>query len=372
MLHWELLEGDDDLADMLADARGRAAVAVDTEFMRRNTFYPQAALLQLCFDETAWLIDPLAIEDLDPLIQLMENPDVVKILHSASEDLEVFQQWLGVLPQPLFDTQKAAAVVGRGFGLGYRALVAEIEGIDLPKGETRSDWLQRPLTDSQCDYAALDVTHLLNAWRVLDAECEDRGKREWVMADGRDAAASLASNATGYYKRIKSAWKLNPRELGVLSAVGDWRERTARQKDKPRGWIIDDKACLQLAYQNPGNLSELQRSTDLPPPAIRQYGEDLLDILAQQRELPDDAMPRPLGKPLDVQQRELVKRLKSAVKNIASENAVTAEILLSGKDYELLVREAQGEVIEPPLAWNGWRKGLVITPLREMLAQERA
>lgn len=372
MLHWELLESDEDLADMLADAQGRKVVAVDTEFMRRNTFYPQAALLQLCFEETAWLIDPLAIEDLDPLIKLMEDPGVVKVLHSASEDLEVFQQWLGVLPQPLFDTQRAAAVVGRGFGMGYRALVADIEDVDLPKGETRSDWLQRPLTDSQCDYAALDVTHLLNAWHVLDAECEAQGKREWVLSDGSDSTASLASNASGYYKRIKSAWKLNPRALGVLSAVGDWRERTARQKDKPRGWIIDDKACLQLAHHNPGNLSELQRSIDLPPPAIRQYGEDLLDLLAQQRELPDEDMPMPLGKPLDAQQRDLVKKLKGAVKHIAGEQNVTPEILLSGKDYELLIREAQGEVIEPPLAWNGWRKELVITPLREMLAQERS
>lgn len=371
MLHWELLESDEDLLDMLADAKGRTAVAVDTEFMRRNTFYPQAALLQLCFEETAWLIDPLAIEDLDPLIKLMEDPGVVKVLHSASEDLEVFQQWLGVLPQPLFDTQRAAAIVGRGFGLGYRALVAEIENVDLPKGETRSDWLQRPLTDSQCDYAALDVTHLYNAWQVLDAECETQGKREWVLADGADAAASLASNASGYYKRIKSAWKLNPRALGVLSAVGDWRERTARKKDKPRGWIIDDKACLQLAHHDPGNLSELQRSIDLPPPAIRQHGEDLIDLLAQQRELPDEEMPMPLGKPLDAGQRDLVKQLKRAVKHIASEHTITPEILLSGKDYELLIREARGDIIEPPLAWNGWRKELVIAPLRELLAQER-
>lgn len=370
MLHWELLECDEDLADMLADAAGRKAVAVDTEFMRRNTFFPQPALLQLCFEETAWLIDPLGIEDLDPLIRLMEDPGIVKILHSASEDLEVFQQWLGVLPQPLFDTQRAAAVVGRGFGLGYRALVADIEDVDLPKGETRSDWLQRPLTDSQCDYAALDVTHLLNAWQVLDAECELQGKRDWVLADGSDAAASLASNASGYYKRIKSAWKLNPRALGILSAVGDWRERTARLKNKPRGWIIDDQACMQLAHCNPGNLSELQRSTDLPPPAIRQYGEDLLELLAQQRELPDADMPEPLGKPLDAQQRDQVKQLKSAVKNIANEQTVTPEILLSGKDYEMLVREARGEFIEPPLAWNGWRNDLVIAPLRKLLAEE--
>ena len=365
---WELLESDEDMADMLADAAGRTAVAVDTEFMRRNTFYPQPALLQLCFEETAWLIDPLAITDLGPLIDLMEDPGVLKILHSASEDLEVFQQWLGVLPQPLFDTQRAAAMVGRGFGQGYRALVNDIEGVDLPKGETRSDWLQRPLTDSQCDYAALDVTHLLTAWQTLDAECRGQGKRDWVLSDGVTATASLASAGTGFHKRIKSAWKLTARQLGVLTAVCDWRERTARQKDKPRSWIIDDQACLALAQHNPGSFSDLKAAVDLPAQALRRYSEELLELLAQQDQVPDEALPAPLGRPLEAHQRNRVKQLKSMVKEIALQQSITPEILLSGKDYEMLIREAAGETIEPPANWIGWREELVITPLRLALS----
>lgn len=369
-MKWELLECDEDLADMLADAAGREAVAVDTEFMRRNTFYPQAALLQLCFDEIAWLIDPLAIEDPGPLIELMEDPALVKILHSASEDLEVFQHWLGVLPQPLFDTQRAAAMVGRGFGMGYRALVQDIEGVDLPKGETRSDWLQRPLTDSQCDYAALDVIHLLPVWQTLDAECAAQGKREWVLRDGEVAIASLASAGNGYHKRIKSAWKLDARALGSLAAVCDWREKTAREKNKPRSWIIDDKACLQLAQQSPLSQEELRASVDLPAPALRRYGAELVDLLAQQLERPEASLPGPIGKPLDGPERTKVKQLKNTVKEIALANSMTPEILLSGKDYELLIREARGETIEAPPGWLGWRAELVVSPLRALLARE--
>lgn len=368
-MKWELLESDHDLEDMLADAAGRTAVAIDTEFMRRNTFFPQAALLQLCFDETAWLIDPLAIEDPEPLIDLMENPGLVKILHSASEDLEVFQDWLGALPQPLFDTQRAAAMVGRGFGMGYRALVLDIEGVDLPKGETRSDWLQRPLTDSQCDYAALDVIHLLPVWRLLNEECIAQGKLEWVLADGRDAVSSLASTADGYYRRIKSAWKLDQRALGRLVAVSDWRERTAREKNKPRNWIIDDKACLQLAQINPSNLSAMQSGVELPAPAQRRYGEVLLDVLATADQAPDAALPVPLGKPLEAKQRDTLKRLKKAVREIAEAHDMAPEILLSAKDYEMLVREAAGELIEVPLAWSGWRAELVVNPLRALLLE---
>jgi ribonuclease D len=172
-MHWQLIESDDALQQLLAQTAACDVVMVDTEFMRRNTFYPEVALVQLCFasdnaqseepdgipdglpDDTAWLIDPLKIQDPTPLAALFSNPAVLKVLHSASEDLEVFQRWLGVLPQPLFDTQRAAALLNVGFGMGYRALVQEICGVDLPKGETRSDWLQRPLTQSQCEYAGL-------------------------------------------------------------------------------------------------------------------------------------------------------------------------------------------------------------------------
>ena len=256
-MDWQLIESDEALQQVLARGAGSEAVIVDTEFMRRNTFYPQVALVQLCFaneeagSATGWLIDPLAIEDPAPLIELFTDPGMVKVLHSASEDMEVFQNWLGVLPQPLFDTQRAAAMVGRGFGLGYRALVHEICDVDLPKGETRSDWLQRPLTESQCEYAALDVTWLLPVWRELHKQCEQQGKQEWVLADGHDAMGALGTAVTDYHKRIKTAWKLNPRQLGSLAAICAWREKTARSRDKPRSWIIDDKACLTLAQQDP-------------------------------------------------------------------------------------------------------------------------
>jgi len=371
---WQLVESDEALRRVLAEGAGSEAVIVDTEFMRRNTFYPQVALVQLCFagsgpgSETAWLIDPLTLEDTTPLADLLADPAVVKVLHSASEDLEVFQNWLGVLPQPLFDTQRAAALLARGFGLGYRALVQAICDVDLPKGETRSDWLQRPLTESQCEYAALDVTWLLPVWRELDAQCEREGKREWVLGDGRDAMGTLGTAVSDYHKRIKTAWKLNARELGALAAICDWREQTARLKDRPRSWIIDDKACLQLAQQDPLNWSELKSAVDLPPPALRRYGEQLLELLAVQRQVPEAELPQPLPAPLDARQREQVKKLKARVRDIAQEQGTAPEVLVQSRDYELLLREASGEQVTVPGHWQGWRKDLVIAPLRRSLA----
>jgi len=372
-MDWQLIESDEALQQVLAQGAGSEAVIVDTEFMRRNTFYPQVALVQLCFaqegadSDTAWLIDPLTIQDPTPLIALFTDPAVVKVLHSASEDMEVFQNWLGVLPQPLFDTQRAAAMVGRGFGLGYRALVHEICDIDLPKGETRSDWLQRPLTESQCEYAALDVTWLLSVWRELHKQCEQQGKQDWVLADGRDAMGALGTAVIDYHKRIKTAWKLNSRQLGSLAAICAWREQTARSRDKPRSWIIDDKACLALARQDPQSWSELKAGVDLPPPALRRYGEALLDVLAGERNVPDDELPQALPGPLDARQRDQVKKLRARVRAIAEELAMAPEILLQSKDYELLLREAGGGALLVPVHWQGWRNEIVIGPLRRLL-----
>ena len=371
MADWQLIESDDALQALLERASGSPVLAVDTEFMRRNTFYPQVALLQLCFEGgdaggTAWLVDPLALQDPSPLAALLTDPGVEKVLHSASEDLEVFQRWLGVLPQPLFDTQRAAAFLDRGFGVGYRALVHAICAIDLPKGETRSDWLQRPLSHSQCDYAAQDVLWLLPVYRELNARCVEQGKRDWVLADGRDAIASLATATEDYHLRMKNAWKLSPRQLGTLVAVAAWREETARRRDKPRSWIIDDQACLQLALRDPQSWTELQR-LDLPRPALRHHGEELLALLAAQRERPDDAMPRPLPAPLDAAGRQALKQLKAAARQTAERLGMAPEVLLQSRDYEILLREARGEPVTEPRHWSGWRAELVIDPLRRLL-----
>lgn len=377
---WQLIDNDADLAELLARHAGAAAVAVDTEFMRRDTFYPQVALLQLCFDHQAWLVDPLAIGDLEPLRRLWSDPAVEKVLHSPSEDLEVFGRWLGELPRPLFDTQRAAAMVGRDFGLGYRALVADFCGVDLPKDETRSDWLQRPLSEAQCEYAAQDVLYLLTVYRELRTECEAQGKLAWVLADGADAVRGAQEGPGDYYPRIKTAWKLDRHQLGALAALCNWREVTARDRDKPRSWIINDKACLDIARVDPRNLQQLKAEVELPPAALRRYGEAILEVLEQQAGVLDSELPEALPEPLSARQRDRAKRLKREARGIAEHLGVAPEILLQGRDFEALIREAQsaqapsasGAAGGEPAHWQGWRAEKVVQPLRRLLREGTA
>jgi ribonuclease D len=367
-MQWQLVESDAALQAALAQVQGSSVVAVDTEFMRRNTFFPQVALVQLCFGDRALLVDPLAIDDTAPLAALLTDPAVVKVLHSASEDLEVFSRWLGVLPQPLFDTQRAAALLDLGFGMGYGALVKLVCDIDLPKGETTSDWLRRPLTTSQCEYAAQDVAWLLPVWRHLDELCLQQAKENWVLADGRDAITAYNSPGNDYFKRFKNAWKLNPRQLAALGAICAWREETARSRDKPRGWIIDDQACMLLAQFDPKTPDELKAQVGLDAAAMRRNAGELLDLLAAQRMVPEAQLPVRLPGPLDAAQRNQLKKLKAAVRDIAARLSTAPEALLQSRDYELLLREAGGEAVEQPVHWQGWRRDTVISSLRASLA----
>jgi ribonuclease D len=366
-MSWTLVESDDALHTALAAVAGAAEIAVDTEFMRRNTYYPQIALLQLCVDDHAWLIDPLAITELEPLRALLTNPDCLKVLHSCSEDLEVFRHWLGVLPTPLVDSQRAAALLGEAFGLGYRALVETLLGVEVEKGETRSDWLKRPLSESQCHYAAQDVLQLVPGWRLLRQRAEDSARMPWILDEGEEAARLLMDRDADVYRRIKSASRLSPRQLEVLRRLSDWREQRAQSSDKPRGWVLDDKACVAIAEAMPDDLEALAALNVAPPGVLRKQGDVLLRCVAMAREQPESALPEALPRPLAAPQRNLLKSLRARARDIAAGLKVAPEILVSGADLEMLVREASGLVISEPERWQGWRKSAVIQPLRESL-----
>jgi len=368
-MSWQWVAHDAQLAEVMAAASANKSVAIDTEFMRTNTFFPEAALLQICFSDTAWLIDPLTITDSTPIKALFENPHVVKVLHSASEDLEVFDRWLGVLPAPLCDSQKAAALLGKGFGLGYRALVAMECGIDLPKGETRSNWLQRPLTDSQCDYAAMDVIHLFALWQKMEQELHAAGRLEWLVDEGRVATECRVTDGSDYYKRIKSAWKLDRRQLECLQMLSRWREDQARKRNKPRGWIVDDPTVLQVARLLPDSLNALRIGEfTMADQDLRRYGEAIVEVVAKAEAVDESLLPPKMPAPLSAEYRGRTKALKSRARVIAESLDLAPEILLQAKDYDILLRESIGQEITVPAHWLGWRANTVIGPLREFLA----
>ncbi|TAN06900.1 MAG: ribonuclease D [Rhodanobacteraceae bacterium] len=248
-----------DRLDALPPPTTRPLLGLDTEFMRRNTFYPQLALVQVAYDGEYWLIDPLAYDASGDLRTLIDGR--VCVLHSASEDLEALAPLLGETPMQLFDTQIAAALCGLGPGLSYQKLVASILHIDIPKDETRSDWLRRPLTPGQLEYAAQDVAHLAGLHAHLTAELERRGRTAWHAED----CARLVRRAHQHHVQLDpqpqrgfasaADWSAEARTR--LRRVLRWRDACARTLDKPRPWILDDAHALALAAEPPTTVEDL-------------------------------------------------------------------------------------------------------------------
>ncbi|MAT51594.1 MAG: ribonuclease D [Porticoccaceae bacterium] len=333
-------------------------IAIDTEFMRTDTFFAILALIQISDGKSVWLIDPLAIENLEPLRHLLENPGVVKVFHSCSEDLEVLQQALGIVPSPLFDTQIAAAMAGYGHSLGYARLVNAVLGIELDKHETRSDWLQRPLTDAQCQYAAEDVFFLVRIYDHLISDLP--GERiAWIEEDMARLVAGAREPVDPelYYLKVKGAGRLPEHEQSLLKALCAWRERLARQENKPRGRIVSDSALLEIVQRKPTARNQLFRIQGFHPQAVRQYGEALMDQL--DHGLAHDGVPEGfeiVDPPLDPDQRRLLKALRQVVEERAGELELAPEILARKKELEVLVRSGRsgaGLLVTPLNA--GWR-----------------
>jgi ribonuclease D len=351
------------LAELAEHWRVSPLLALDTEFVRETTFYPIAGLLQLGDEHQQYLIDPLCIDDWAPLQQLFAT-DFYKVLHACSEDLELFSRLLGMAPQPLFDTQVGAALAGIGFSLSYQALVQTCLGIEVEKEQTRSNWVHRPLTAAQCHYAALDVAYLPTIFAQLAERLTALGRFEWWREDGeRTVVASQVQLAPEqYYLKLGAAWRLQGPQLAVLQQLCVWREQQARERNVPRGRIVKDPQCIEIARCLPRTLNELAAVAELHPQQIRSEGAQLLELVASARELPAVDYPAAPEAPLPREWGERLKRLRQLIAERALDLNMPAEVLARKRDCEWLLRTG-----ELPDSLLGWREQTIGAPLLSLL-----
>jgi len=352
-----------DSDDALAEAAGQWAAApilgLDTEFVRTNTFYHRLGLIQVSDGRTSWLLDPLAARDLSPLGEVFRSPGV-KVLHSASEDIEVFYRALGVLPAPLFDTQIAGAFTGKGAFLSYQRLVAACLGVELAKEETRTDWMARPLSAGQLAYAAEDVAFLIPLYEHLAGELESLGRLAWVFEDSAallDTSRFAEEDETAYL-RIKGAGRLDRRQLGALQTLAAWRDQEARKRDLPRNFVLKEGLLLDLATRRPKVARDLQRLPSFDPRQGARDSATWLQLLERAEERPESELPpRISGKPFSPALREVENRLRERVRERAAELDVPPEILAPRRILDALLRLNVGKP-EPrlPRELSGWRR----------------
>jgi ribonuclease D len=350
------------LAGIVESCRSKPAVAIDTEFARFNTYYPVVGLVQIYDGDRCYLIDPLEINDLSPLAELLADENVVKVLHACSEDVEVFCDALDVVPTPIYDTQIAAAMLGAGFSISYQNLVNHYLEIQIPKDETRSDWLQRPLTHAQLDYAALDVTHLLEVYQLQVEKLAELGRDDWVAEECASLAQDIPTqiDPNDYYLKVKNLWRLKPLQLHTLKLLCAWRERTARDKNLPRNRVIDEKALFQIAAMDLEDKKAFREKAGVTSKQLRFHGDELVEHLKTWRSVPADELPSPVKKVNSPVSNTKLRALKKLVEDCASELDVAPEMLAKRRHLEQLIRsEADTGKYELPKALSGWRETVI-------------
>jgi len=344
----------------LDDVPADAVVGLDTEFMRRDTFHPQLALLQLGCRGRHALVDPLAFAIGDALQPGLGAGDAVTVMHSASEDLETLAPLLPDGPRVLFDTQIAAAFVGMGLGISYRALVAELCGDELDKGETRSDWMQRPLTASQRSYATLDVVYLQSIHAQLAERLQQRERSDWFAEDCArlKQRASHRDGDPQPQRALRGAAEWRPEQQALLRRLLLWRDRSARTLDRPRPWLVDDALALSLTQQPPVSLAELeQRGRGQRALRSAQRGE-LFALLREPVEADEIAATAPIPAHPQGTAKQALNAMKTLVDARATELDLPPGLLCPRKVLEEYVVTR-----EWPDFLDGWRG----TVLREQL-----
>ncbi|MCF4164468.1 ribonuclease D [Zavarzinia compransoris] len=331
-------------------------VTVDTEFLRDNTYWPKLCLVQVAGPDVAAIIDPLApLIDLQPLLDLMADPNVLKVFHAARQDIEIFLKISGRIPEPLFDTQVAAMVCGYGDSVSYETLVSKIARASLDKSSRFTDWTRRPLTDRQLQYAIGDVTHLRKVYDNLAGELERSDRTEWLdeeMAILMDPATYIVEPRQAF-QRIKTR-TTNRRFLAILREVAAWRETEARARDLPRGRLLKDDALLELAAHPPHSIDEMKQSRGVPKGfADGKLGPSLLEAVRLGLECPDEDLPeaeKPVETPRGV--GPLVELLKVMLKLQCERHGVAQKLVANTADLERIAGDDEADV--PAL--SGWRR----------------
>ena len=342
------------LEDLAAALDPAAPLGLDTEFLRERTYRAELCLLQLTTPRGPACVDPLALPGLDALRNLLTRSPGPKVLHAARQDLEVLAPVTGV-PAPVFDTQVAAALAGFPAQVGYAELVRRILGHELPKAHTRTDWSRRPLSAEQIDYALDDVRYLLPLREQLLEQIGRLGRAAWLDEELAALADTgwLSVDPERAWQRVKGLQSLDAGRAALAQALAAWRERRAMDRNRPRGWILDDAVLREIVHRIPRGKAELAALPGMPEGVVRHSGDELLSIV-ESAPLPHPPPPLPRAERPDPSFTALVKKLGGLTQAVAGELQLASEVLATRRDLEQVARGAPDAAV-----MQGWRREVI-------------
>ena len=338
-------------AQRLASAE---AIGLDTEFLRERTYRPELCLLQIADPAGPLCVDPLALADLGPLARVLSAPQPLKVMHASRQDIEVLFPAVGQV-LPIFDTQIAAALTGLPAQIGYGELVRRLLNHELSKAHTRTDWSRRPLSVEQLTYALDDVRYLLPLRAQLTAQIAQLGRTHW-LAEELAALSDPRGHAVDpeqAWQRVKGLRGLDSARGRVARALAAWRERRAIERNRPRGWILDDASLREIVTRVPRTLAELAAIGEIPAGVVKHSGAEILECI-RTAGVPERLAPAiPRARP-DPRKAALLKHLSAIHQAVAAELHLTPEVLATRRDLEQL---AEGQRAVPVL--GGWRREVI-------------
>ncbi len=362
-IKFDYIDSDEQLIAFSREIISADWLAVDTEFMRERTYYAQLALIQIASKNNFALIDVPALSSLAPLRKAFTRANCLKIMHSASQDMEVLGQSLGVMPTPLFDTQIAASFLGEADQIAYAAIVKQRIGIELDKDQTRTNWLQRPLSPAQLGYAQSDVLYLHELYEQLSAELENAGRLEWAQEESQSLAEKMrcVSEPELAWQRLKSLSRLTPEQQHIARALAIWREQRAQQRDLPREWILNKQALIGIAKLQPETLHQLGEVEGLNPKVLQRIGKQLLKVVGEPVLTPYKPL---VPADLNAEQRGLAKRMMACLRGIGEAQNIAPALIANRSIIQSMV---QGERDISLLI--GWRADVAGNALLDMLGE---
>ncbi|QUI68314.1 ribonuclease D [Pseudoalteromonas sp. M8] len=371
-MQYQVIESQTALDEFVLSISKAKVLAVDTEFMRRRTLYPEIALLQIFDGNHLALIDPLADMDFSRLWTLFSDTNVLKVLHSPSEDIEVFLKFAGFIPSPIFDTQFALQLLGEGSCIGFANMVKQLRDVDIDKSESRTDWLRRPLTQSQLDYAACDVYHLLPCFETIQARVNEKQLFNIVLQESELLAQkrSFRQPDEVLYLDVKNVWQLKPRDLATLKELAAWRRAKAEKKNLALNFVLKEHNMVEIAKRRPSSLGSLRNVPGVEPMEVNRSGKEILACIEKAKEVSEQDCPQRVRRLIDFKgYKAACKDIKQVIAEVAKTNDIPVDVFASKKQINQVISwswkkspEEKQLLMKPDLAL-GWRAELVADKL---------
>ncbi|MBQ4860294.1 ribonuclease D [Pseudoalteromonas sp. MMG013] len=363
-MQYQLITTQNQLNQFVSSVSNAPILAIDTEFMRRRTLYPEVALIQVYDGSHLALIDPLCELDFTLFWHLLQDEKVLKVFHSPSEDIEVFQKFAGFVPHPMFDTQFALQLLGEGNCVGFASMVKKLLDVEIDKSESRTNWLQRPLTEKQLDYAASDVYFLLPCFEKIAEQISEKSLFDIIIQESQLIASKRAFEVPDdhVYLDIKNAWQLKPRDLAVLKELAAWRRAKAQKKNLALSFVLKELNMVEVAKRRPTTLVSLRNIPGIELSEVNRSGKEILQCVERGKAVTESNCPEKLLRLIDYPNyKKAAKDISAIIKMVAVDAGIPADVFASKKQINQLLSwnwkktaEERAVLLKPDLLQN-WR-----------------